>query len=474
MLRRIFYVFLFLIIVIVFIWSGYQLPILSGFGDKVWWDWMQLIIVPIILASGGLLLNTTFQATERKRAQDTLMDNIFQSYLDDMANLLIEKELQKELDKNNDKEPPPVVTVARARTVTTLRSLDKERRSLCLNFLQETKLIIGEKGRLFVNVQFGDIDLGGAWFSEQANLSGIDLEYANLSGASLQGANLSGAKLRGVDLSRTNLQGSNLSGANLSEANLSGVFLQKANLSRTNLQGSNLSGADLQGANLSGAGLRGVDLSGAVLMGANLSGASLWQANLSNVQYLTDKQLARARMLGDATMPDRTKYDEKWEERLLSLKSRSQLIEILKIEGDLSKLDLKYADLSKLDLSKVGLSGLNLHKANLQEANLSGANLSETNLSGASLQKANLSGANLREVDLTRAFLIGADLSGAILSKADLSGASLWLANLTDEQLAQAESLEGALMPNGTTYDEEIEASLTALRKMGDGNSEET
>jgi uncharacterized protein YjbI with pentapeptide repeats len=75
-------------------------------------------------------------------------------------------------------------------------------------------------------------------------------------------------------------------------------------------------------------------------------------------------------------------------------------------------------------------------------------------LYGASLRGADLNGADLRGADLNGADLRGADLNGADLSianlyGADLSGADLNGATVTDEQLAQARSLEGATMPDG-------------------------
>jgi hypothetical protein len=65
--------------------------------------------------------------------------------------------------------------------------------------------------------------------------------------------------------------------------------------------------------------------------------------------------------------------------------------------------------------------------------------LHEVNLRGASLQGANLQGAYLR---------------GAILQEAILEGAILQEAEVTDEALADAQSLEGATMPNGQKYED--------------------
>jgi hypothetical protein len=68
-------------------------------------------------------------------------------------------------------------------------------------------------------------------------------------------------------------------------------------------------------------------------------------------------------------------------------------------------------------------------------------------LSGANLRGADLTGAFLRETKLIDAKLQGANLQGADLSDADLSNAKV-----TDEQLAKAETLQGATMPDGSKH----------------------
>jgi hypothetical protein len=82
-------------------------------------------------------------------------------------------------------------------------------------------------------------------------------------------------------------------------------------------------------------------------------------------------------------------------------------------------------------------TSLDLHKANLQ-----GANLQKAYLLGANLQKA-----YLQEAILPRALLQRANLQGALLQ-----GALLQRAQVTDEQLAAAQSLQGATMPDGSEH----------------------
>src|SRR5918995_31599 len=98
---------------------------------------------------------------------------------------------------------------------------------------------------------------------------------------------------------------------------------------------------------------------------------------------------------------------------------------------------------------------------------LRGSTLSHAKLSGAHLPNADLSDANLCSADLSDANLIGADLSRAVLDNANLGGAVLDNANLggadgiTNEELEQqADSLVGADMPNGQTYEDWLKSKF--------------
>ena len=82
------------------------------------------------------------------------------------------------------------------------------------------------------------------------------------------------------------------------------------------------------------------------------------------------------------------------------------------------------------------------------------ADLGDVNLREADLAGANLREAHLREAGLRYANLYGANLSSAHLRGADLSEAYGW----TDEQIAAANTLEGATMPNGQKYEDWLKA----------------
>jgi uncharacterized protein YjbI with pentapeptide repeats len=153
---------------------------------------------------------------------------------------------------------------------------------------------------------------------------------------------------------------------------------------------------------------------------------------------------------------------------------------------------LTNADLGDADLSGADLSNALLLNANLIGADLSGANLSNTlldnadlvahlpnaDLSGANLIGANMSDANLFSADLSDANLIGADLSRSVLSEANLLGANLENANLSGadgitnaEVEQQANSLVGADMPNGQTYEDWLKSKFREEDGKNDGSS---
>lgn len=118
---------------------------------------------------------------------------------------------------------------------------------------------------------------------------------------------------------------------------------------------------------------------------------------------------------------------------------------------------LRNAILRHTDLRGADLQGADLQEARLEEAHLEGANLADANLRGTSLQGAILRDAILRYADLHGATLIHADLRGADLEGAKLEGANLAKANLigANPMLAdveQAATLDGAIMPDGSTH----------------------
>jgi hypothetical protein len=84
------------------------------------WDWVQLLIVPAVIAGAGLWFNAQQRNREQRIAQARAQDEALQAYLDGMSQLLTDKECPLHMTTPGDR----VNTVARARTLTVLTRLD--------------------------------------------------------------------------------------------------------------------------------------------------------------------------------------------------------------------------------------------------------------------------------------------------------------------------------------------------------------
>jgi len=283
---------------------------LREFGGKTLWDWLQLLIVPVVLS----LITVVFAwqqdirqdqienkraKAERELARERAQDEALQAYLDQMSNLLLEKNLR---ESAKDSE---VSTLARARTLTVLSRLDSARKQRLLQFLYEAGLLHQENAV---------IELNGA------DLSGIDLHFNNLSGGGPFLLNVARTPFYSTGASQPS-KAANLSGVILSDANLESALLVYTDLSEADLRDANLRNAELRktdfflanlsDANLSHALLNRANLSGADVSDANLSDAILSDADLSGAKGITNEELAQqARNLEGATMPDGQKYED--------------------------------------------------------------------------------------------------------------------------------------------------------------------
>jgi uncharacterized protein YjbI with pentapeptide repeats len=285
---------------IVFISVGYRNNwSWTGFLTKTLWDWMQLLIIPFVLAIGGLLYNNARDKTDREVASDKQREDALHAYIDDMSELLLGKNLR-------DSQPEDEVRkIVRVRTLTILRRLDAKRRVDVLHFLQEAGLI--DKDKPIISLK--EADLSEVFLSSvtdgQANFRGINLSGAMLAGASIMFANLTGADLSGTVFFEAHVSSTKLIETNLSEANLHKAHLYSSDFSRANLTGADLESAILTFANLSEADLSGADLTKAEIRFADLNGAELRRANLNDTTGITVETLEKqAKSLKGATMPD--------------------------------------------------------------------------------------------------------------------------------------------------------------------------
>jgi uncharacterized protein YjbI with pentapeptide repeats len=297
----------------------------TGFQGKTVWDFLQLLIVPLMLVAIGLVFSLQQDArqnslevdrarTERELAEQRAQDEALQAYLNQMSSLLLEKDLR------TSKEDSEVRTLARARTLTVLERLDPDRKTAVLQFLIEAELVQsveGGRGPIIAltsanlsDVNLSLVNLSGADLSEadlsNTNLFSADLRDANLFIADLKDANLHKADLRDAYLNTTDLRN-----AYLFSTDLSNTILNRARLSDAIMINANLSDASLYRADLSNTNLEGVDLSAVNLNNANLSDANLSGANLNDASGITNEELEQqAASLEGATMPDGQKYED--------------------------------------------------------------------------------------------------------------------------------------------------------------------
>jgi uncharacterized protein YjbI with pentapeptide repeats len=246
----------------------------TGFAHKTLWDWLQLLIIPTMLAVIGIGFSFTQEQASRLSSQrqhdtdiqialDQQRQEALVTYQKDISDLLLTHQLR------SSRESDEVRSVARIRTLSTLQALDSDRKGFLVQFLSEAGLIT----RFYTENPI--ISLSGA------NLKGANLYNTDLRRTDLRGADLRGAIFGIYGLSEAYLMGADLRGANFVIAGLSNAYLNNANLEGTRLGGANLKGANLSEANLRGADLKVADLSEAHLFAANLRGANLVYTDLT-------------------------------------------------------------------------------------------------------------------------------------------------------------------------------------------------
>lgn len=261
---------------------------------KNFWDWLQLLIVPLALAAATFWFGTQQNKRDQRATEDREQAAVLEAYFDKIGELLLDKQLRSSHDQDEVRQ------IAHARTLAALSRLNPGRKQILLHFLHDTGLF--GKGPSIVSM-------------EGANLSGTKLSVSSTSSGSdsagtyLINASYEEEQLEGVDLSEAQLGGANLRKANLKSANLRGALLISADLSE----------ADLTEADLSGADLRFAKLCSANLMQATFKGANLESANLQGIYKATFKggpsydvigQLEReAKSLRRAIMEDGSSHD---------------------------------------------------------------------------------------------------------------------------------------------------------------------
>ncbi len=308
------------------IWLGYR-PDASrytGFGHtpipdpnttatgKFLWDWLQLLIFPLVVAGLGTAVSLIQKNTEQKISSDKDNETALESFMDSLFKLALENNLA-EIE-------PPVRLFLETKVHNLARRLDGYRKGLLLQFLYKTELTRRSsplislenadfaradlKSMILVDQDFTGISLAQAdmtdgifygsdfYFADltgarlvDAKINDSNLTAATLDAVSAQTVRLERSRLATASLREAHLEQANLTSTDLSRANLEQAHLHEAVLTQANLQEANLQRADLRRADLSGADLRKANLSRANLRGANLEGANLDGAILDGAKF---------------------------------------------------------------------------------------------------------------------------------------------------------------------------------------------
>jgi len=110
---------------------------LTGFRGKTLWDLLGLLIVPVVIALAGWWLSEVSTRNQQQIEDDRVRQNVLQSYIQDMTELLLDKGLA------TSEPDQPVRNIARSSTLAAVRQLDGDRKGILLQFLYEANLIRG-------------------------------------------------------------------------------------------------------------------------------------------------------------------------------------------------------------------------------------------------------------------------------------------------------------------------------------------
>jgi hypothetical protein len=213
----------------------------SGFQKKSFWDWLQLLIVPLILAFGAFSLNYASETRDKQRAEERKQQELLKDYFSKMQTLIVETKKSKdsqpkivetkksvETTKSKDSQPnpdgapllPEFIPIAQALTLAVLDELDGKRKGKVISYLADSKLITAnikdQKSKPVIDLR-------------KANLKKIVLEDVSLDGLSITGADMTEAKLTEVILTNSNLVSSKFINATLDTVDFSGSKLGNSN-----------------------------------------------------------------------------------------------------------------------------------------------------------------------------------------------------------------------------------------------------
>jgi uncharacterized protein YjbI with pentapeptide repeats len=201
----------------------------SGFQKKSFWDWLQLLIVPLMLALGAFYLNSAADFRDYQIAQERKQQEILTDYFSKMQGLIVETKKIKETSgyKESNSEERLLLEfrpTAQALTLSVLEQLDGERKGKVIIYLAESQLITVDNNEPYPQPE---IKLDGA------NLKGMvlnDVDQVVKNGNKLRviinKSDMTDSRFKRIGL----LANSDLKGSNFSNSILTSVDFTNANM----------------------------------------------------------------------------------------------------------------------------------------------------------------------------------------------------------------------------------------------------
>lgn len=219
---------------------------------KTVWDFLQLLIVPVILVGIALAFNVAQSSREQKHqdaqiradrasAEAAREDATLDSYFGRMSDLMLDKKLL------TSKNGSAVREVARTETLTSLRRLNGARKAQVVRFLYEAGLI-GVRTK-FIKP---DGTLGShSWAAPVIALDGADLREVDFRGETIFGTDADHQVLLSGDLRNARFDASQLSFVIFGPAAmLDGATFDRAQLDETSFLRARVSNASFRYASL--------------------------------------------------------------------------------------------------------------------------------------------------------------------------------------------------------------------------------
>lgn len=267
-------------------------------SDKKKRDWIDLLAIPIVLALVGAGLSWLNNAFQQKLADNRQRDAVVTQYIQNMKELLLDKDRPLRESKENDVSRD----VARIFTTTTLQQLTSDEDKNGQNKQKASVLLFLSLSNLIKK----ECSLNGFLKGKVKEKCGKEKFRLESPIVMLGSAALGDMDFSGADLKEGYLNEANLSNVNLSNANLTGAYLNMANLTATRLDNANLKNAQLINANL-------------------------FQAYLFNAKNLTNEQIKSACNWQEAIY---TEADENLKPRLEPKDQQANQRRIAEIKND--------------------------------------------------------------------------------------------------------------------------------------------